>query len=344
MTLGQLVHVPDFNYFESMSALELMDPKMDSGMLAPDEVILTVAERLEKGLVPLTFTSAADLLATLDRMEQCEAAWRNGQPMAQSLLTCLYFHPCVSSALVNAGPLAASSVSVSDTLGCILNAYLSLALKSVTVQRYAIHRADIYEEEDFSPLNSDLALGDGISDDLVVYWLDLAEKRLELLVKGSKSKKKTAVEALHGDPGIATDFAALFLCRLTFRRHFYAGLSALGSAESPDLEAAAASFDAAHVVLQRMATERLEAADICFQGHAMGFDMHMSRLLASTMPPREAKLDSAADAFAQTTQLCRHLGLACTPPLDIKGMDDLKAYLTHLSSLRPNILVRSYAA
>ncbi|RHY58458.1 hypothetical protein DYB34_000242 [Aphanomyces astaci] len=159
MTLGQLVHVPDFNYFESMSALELMDPKMDSGMLAPDEVILTVAERLEKGLVPLTFTSAADLLATLDRMEQCEAAWRNGQPMAQSLLTCLYFHPCVSSALVNAGPLAASSVSVSDTLGCILNAYLSLALKSVTVQRYAIHRADIYEEEDFSPLNSDLALG-----------------------------------------------------------------------------------------------------------------------------------------------------------------------------------------
>ncbi|KAF0746375.1 hypothetical protein AaE_008150, partial [Aphanomyces astaci] len=118
MTLGQLVHVPDFNYFESMSALELMDPKMDSGMLAPDEVILTVAERLEKGLVPLTFTSAADLLATLDRMEQCEAAWRNGQPMAQSLLTCLYFHPCVSSALVNAGPLDASSVSVSDTLGC----------------------------------------------------------------------------------------------------------------------------------------------------------------------------------------------------------------------------------
>ncbi|RHY98604.1 hypothetical protein DYB35_011010, partial [Aphanomyces astaci] len=93
-----------------------------------------------------------------------------------------------------------------------------------------------------------------------------------------------------------------------------------------------------------MATERLEAAEICFQGHAMGFDMHMSRLLASTMPPREAKLDSAADAFAQTTQLCRHLGLACTPPLDIKGMDDLKAYLTHLSSLRPNILVRSYAA
>ncbi|ETV90589.1 hypothetical protein, variant [Aphanomyces invadans] len=343
LTLGQIVHVPEFNQFESMSALELMDPKMDSGMLAPGQVMLTVEERLTKGLIPLHFASAADLLATLDRLEQCEAAWRNGQPMAQSLLTCLYYHPCVSSELLLA-PLDTTAVSVTDTLDCIFKAYLAMALKSITVQRYAIHRADIYEEEDFSPLNSDLALGDAITDDTVIYWLDLAEKRLDaLLYKGKGKKKSMAVEGLHVDPSVALDFATLFQSRLHFRRSFYIALTTLGTAESPDLEAAATALDEAHTVLQRMATERLEVAEECFHGSYVGFDNHVSRLLASTMPPREAKLECAADSYAQTTKVCRHLMLACTPPATIQSMDDLKAFLTHLSSLRPNILVRSYA-
>lgn len=33
MAIGQLVHDDSFSLFDAMSALELMDPKMDAGML-----------------------------------------------------------------------------------------------------------------------------------------------------------------------------------------------------------------------------------------------------------------------------------------------------------------------
>ena len=50
MTLSQMIHENSFNYYESMSALELMDPKMDSGMLVDGKCIPTIATRLEKGI------------------------------------------------------------------------------------------------------------------------------------------------------------------------------------------------------------------------------------------------------------------------------------------------------
>ncbi|KAF0682415.1 Aste57867_25461 [Aphanomyces stellatus] len=343
LALGQIVHVPAFNYFESMSALELMDPKMDSGMLAPGQVILTVAERLEKGLIPLEFDAAADLVATIDRLEQCESAWRNGQPMAQSLLTCLYLHPCVTDALLLSPTPPALGPTKRDTLGCIFRAYLCLFLKSIMIQRYAVLRADIYEEEDFSPLASDVPMGDSITDETLLQWLDAADKRLDALLRqSSKGKKKASVDPLHATPAIATDLATLLHARLQYRRQMYLGWTSLGSAEAPDLEAAAKAFEQTLVVLDGIATEQLEASAACFQGSYLGFDNHMSRLLASTMPPRETKLEPVAACWVQTTQLCRHLVLACSPTHEFVGMDDLKSFLAHLSALHPNIVVRSY--
>lgn len=33
LTLGELLHDPSFGLFEAMSAIEMMDPKMDAGMI-----------------------------------------------------------------------------------------------------------------------------------------------------------------------------------------------------------------------------------------------------------------------------------------------------------------------
>ncbi|CAK4080744.1 unnamed protein product [Aphanomyces euteiches] len=343
LSLGQLVHVAGFSYFDSMSALELMDPKMDSGMLAPDQAILTVEERLERGTIPLTFSSAGDLVATLDRIEQCEVAWRNGQPMAQSLLTCLYFHPCVTEALLSAPPTSLGTTK-SDTLGIVFRAYLCLALKSIMIQRFAILRADVYEEEDFAPLSSDISLGDAVGEDKVITWLELADKRLDALTSKSKNKKKasSSFEALDSNPSIALDFATLFQSRLHYRRHFYSGLTHLGTAEAPDLEAAAKSFTAALDGLRAIDTEHLEVDAVCFSGKFLGFDNDMGRVLASTMPPRETQLDSKADCLKANIHLCEHLVVACSPGQNLSDMDELRAFLAHLSALRPNILVRSY--
>ncbi|RLN64451.1 hypothetical protein BBJ29_005244 [Phytophthora kernoviae] len=71
LKVGQLVHEEDFKLFDSMSALELMDPKMDSGMLVNGMPPLSIAARLEGSQVPLEFSSARDVLATLDELFRC---------------------------------------------------------------------------------------------------------------------------------------------------------------------------------------------------------------------------------------------------------------------------------
>ena len=47
MSLGEMVHGESFSLFEAMSALELMDPKMDSGMQSAR--VVPVLERVRSG-------------------------------------------------------------------------------------------------------------------------------------------------------------------------------------------------------------------------------------------------------------------------------------------------------
>ncbi|OQR90203.1 hypothetical protein ACHHYP_05710 [Achlya hypogyna] len=343
LTLSQMVHVPFFSYFESMSALELMDPKMDAGMVDQNQLILPVAERLAKGLIPMTFTDAASVVATIDRIEQCESAWRNGQTTEQSLLTCLYLHPVVYHTLLQLDTdevSLAAGPSKEASLLCIFRAYLLLTIKACTVQRNAILRADIYEEEDFAPAGADTPRGEAIDDALVFGSLELAEARLDALLAKKSKKKTSTVEPLH--PTLGRDFARLLSTRLQYKKNFYFCLASLGTAECPDLERATVFLEAALDDLTALATESLEVAAGCFAPEAhVGFDNHIGRVLASTAPPRAAKLEPFASVVAANTTLCTHLRLA-TAPAAFESMDDLKAFLSHMSSLQPNILVRSY--
>ncbi|KDO26284.1 hypothetical protein SPRG_08359 [Saprolegnia parasitica CBS 223.65] len=344
LTLSQMVHVPFFNSFESMSALELMDPKMDAGMVGQNELILPVAERLAKGLIPMTFTSATSLVATLDRIEQCESAWRNGQSMEQSLLMCLYLHPVVSSALLQLESDDVMTLAVGpsrdDSLLCVFRAYLLLTIKACTIQRNAILRADIYEEEDFAPASADVPRGDVIDDALVFAALEIAEQRLDALLAKKNKKKPSSIEPLH--PTLGLELAQLLSTRLQYKKHFYFALASLGTAECPDLERATHFLDIAMTHLGQLATESLEVPPACLQPETyVGFDNHIGRVLASTAPPRAAKLESFATVVGTNQTLCAHLRLG-TSPETFKSMDDLKAFLSHMSSLTPNILVRSY--
>uniref|UniRef100_M4BNI4 NAA35-like N-terminal domain-containing protein n=1 Tax=Hyaloperonospora arabidopsidis (strain Emoy2) TaxID=559515 RepID=M4BNI4_HYAAE len=92
LKVGQLIHEDDFKLFDCMSAMELMDPMMDSGMLVDGVPIQSISARLENRSVLLEFSSARDVLATLDELFCCETGWLHGLPLAQSLLTNVYLH------------------------------------------------------------------------------------------------------------------------------------------------------------------------------------------------------------------------------------------------------------
>ncbi|GMQ07216.1 hypothetical protein CsSME_00051500 [Camellia sinensis var. sinensis] len=89
---GELIHGENFNLFAAMSALEIMDPKMDSGIVCR---YYSVDEAIENGAapVPLSMDRTVDVQCTIDIMDHllaCEATWHKGHSLAQTVFSCIY--------------------------------------------------------------------------------------------------------------------------------------------------------------------------------------------------------------------------------------------------------------
>lgn len=209
--MGQMVHAEDFNLFDSMSALELMDPKMDAGMMVNGAPPKSIAARLAANEVVLEFKSARDVLATVDELFRCEAGWLNGLPLAQTLLSSVYLHkPSIHALVGKLAPLndlvynpastrdvlASVGKSASETLLLVLAAVCLALMKTGNLVRDAVLRADIYEEEDFSPGNGfELGVLDALTVDAVDSMLAVAQERVEAVLvqqKAAASAKKAS--------------------------------------------------------------------------------------------------------------------------------------------------------
>jgi len=130
---GELLHHSSFSLKESMSALEVGDPKMDAAMHAARGT-MDVDRALASGLIP---ASARDLtlfqqLEVIDELFACEVTSFTGAALAYSLYTCIYLHRL---SLLRDCPL--------------LYAYVLLQLKTIELTRQIIIQADIYSQEEF---------------------------------------------------------------------------------------------------------------------------------------------------------------------------------------------------
>ncbi|KAL8728353.1 MAG: hypothetical protein Q9181_005374 [Wetmoreana brouardii] len=80
LNTGQLVKDPYFTLFEAVGALEIMDPKMDSGFLA-------VGEKFEDEFDVLQELLPEEFVGLMDQILCHEVAWHMGHPLSQSLFT-----------------------------------------------------------------------------------------------------------------------------------------------------------------------------------------------------------------------------------------------------------------
>ena len=62
--VGQLIHLRSFTLFDAMSAIEVMDPKMDTGMAIGDSTPFDVKQPLE----------AKQIMWIMDRLLSCEVS------------------------------------------------------------------------------------------------------------------------------------------------------------------------------------------------------------------------------------------------------------------------------
>lgn len=152
-----------------MSAIELMDAKMDAGYIpqgcatngSSSSSHFPIDYRLAHNLIPLSFASGEPVVVQLmDYVFQCEMSWLNGQTLAQTLYTCLYVHPRVFEELTKKKNRAQD-----EHYRMCLGAYCGGVIRTFALLRKIILYADIYEEEDFNPNCYQVDLASNLSDE-----------------------------------------------------------------------------------------------------------------------------------------------------------------------------------
>ncbi|XP_058830797.1 N-alpha-acetyltransferase 35, NatC auxiliary subunit isoform X2 [Topomyia yanbarensis] len=188
LKLGELIHDNMFGLFDAMSAIEMMDPKMDAGMCCNKETTpLNFQTAVESGKMKLTNLDSRECIGIIDAVYSCSVSWLEGHSMAQTVLTCLYLH---------------HPDQIEDKS---MKAFACAVHKLVNLIRNFILRARVYEEEDFQPSTYGYDLCVEMTETKVCNMLKGAEEDWIRKVKDVESdKEKEEINAL--------------ICRLKFTR------------------------------------------------------------------------------------------------------------------------------
>lgn len=150
-----------------MTALEMMDPKMDAGMRCNKNKTppLTFETAVASGELKLTDLSYPEIIGITDSLLACFVSWLEGHSLAQTVYTCLYMH---NVSAIGDAPLKAFCFGMNNTMKLVKETILAAA---------------VYEEEDFQPIIFPHPLAE-VSHDAVYAMLKLAE---EDLIRATKS-------------------------------------------------------------------------------------------------------------------------------------------------------------
>ncbi|WVZ10325.1 hypothetical protein V8G54_014855 [Vigna mungo] len=224
---GELIHGDNFNLFAAMSALEIMDPKMDSGIAC---TYYSLDEAIENGVapVPVSADKTTDVQCVIDIMDHllaCEATWHKGHSLAQTVYSCLY--------------LLRPERTLSHAL---LHSYCKVIRATCKAILSVVSEARTHEEEDLFTMSYGLPLsGDG--DEKCLSLLNAVEETISRQLrscKASSSKRRVSedIEQLQNNPDLEEGYCKALLCRLRFRKHFYHLLMSMKRPQGRGLEMA----------------------------------------------------------------------------------------------------------
>ncbi|KAI8146778.1 Mak10 subunit, NatC N-terminal acetyltransferase-domain-containing protein [Fennellomyces sp. T-0311] len=287
--VGQLVHLQSFDLFAAMSAIEIMDPKMDTGMLIEDNNIQPLD--VDRALEPL------ELLWIMDRLLSCEMGWISGHSLSQTVYTCIYFH--------NLQTLVSEQGETSPT-GTIRNALKAYILGTVKCCQYVwdeMTLGNVYEEEDFTTNLFGLSLSEHYTDSMVMNAIDTALIEIRNMVE-------------RGNPEGSSIFTAEALAplynRLLMRKSYLLGLLYLSQPRCSHFVDAKTQFGK---VLELLDIKEDPAAISTTIGKGKevegAFDPNINRKLTSQAPPRPIALRSDEESYKDYKELVERLLSIC---------------------------------
>ncbi|CAF3787038.1 unnamed protein product, partial [Rotaria magnacalcarata] len=141
LPIGEVVRDTDFTLFEAMTALELMDPKMDGGISIKNHFqeqkqgnrILTLKQLIDKQLLKITKFTSVELIYLFDQLLSTFHMWLDGHSLALTLFTCVYLH----------------DVTIIDDSHLRTICFTFIKLVDYIRERILL-KAGLFEEEDFS--------------------------------------------------------------------------------------------------------------------------------------------------------------------------------------------------
>jgi len=323
-----------------MSALELMDPKMDSGMNSTTPI--SVDSLLEK-LTPLT---VSELIAVMDELAACEISWVNGHSIGHTLFTCLYLHQ----------PQKIASP--------ILKAFVDILLKTAQLIRQAIIDADLYEDEDFFSGKFNFDLREEMSKEDCFAQLHAVCERLEaqVLQASGKGKSGEEVPTLQDDLSKELELCSALLDRLRFRKawfniHFHL---ATAKPNATSLKPCAKLISSAlqHLNLISHSLQLADPAPIpvvpdltpgaqhkpktsATTPLTKGFSTDIAKNLVSSGPPRDVRIVTREEGYASLQTLLNQFNVLLNVPSCLT-FEDIQLFFRSFSLMNPNILTRSH--
>ena len=346
LSLGDLLHLEHFSLHESMSALEMMDAQMDSGLAASQAADIPPTPPPTAPLEP------SALIGTLDELVCAEQAWLNGQPLAQTVFRLEWMH---------------APLEVGDPT---LRACLLAVAKTASAVRTLVLRADVSDEEDFSGSSYGCALQEGLSDADAVAQLKTAEEAVQAAI----AEAKAAADG--GADGAAERRSALdaVLCRVRYRRAMLSSWQLLrpggpptplhggGSAWDTPAADVAATPEAAAALKARASEVAKAEKMLAFAQTQLGemrkseglgapradvgdaFGGVRSKSLAGSGPSKKAELPPRDSSLALAEARVGRLRTVCAAA-DVSSFDDLQRWLREVRGSAavpgPDVVVRA---
>merc|ERR1719193_1352031 len=268
-----------------MSAIEMMDPKMDSGM-STNSTPLTFQQAVNIGHLPLSNLRVADCIGIIDESLSSLVAWLEGHSLVQTAFTNLYTH---------------HPEKIEDAT---LRSFIYSLLKLIDVIRNLISRAGVYEEEDHqSPTYGFRLLS---SDPLNLPQL-LKESEEENMKKCRRCKGEGKIDESESYQALAT--------RIKFVRNLLLGLTYI---EKGDITDACRHLTASRELIAPLVSSINRGTHPATGRHMLGFDpLANQRLLPPTFP-RYTKIKDRAAAYGYFDDLA-------TGVVAVSGVNQLAA-------------------
>ncbi|CAG8633316.1 6278_t:CDS:10, partial [Acaulospora morrowiae] len=321
--IGQLVHLESFGLYDAMSSIEIMDSKMDSGMILDSDLN-------KKPLDLCARLRPEQTLWIIDRLFICEMTWHSGHSLSQTLFTCMYLHH-----VMELKPELFSNDS-SDGVDrdlvpiefviLILKSYVLATAKCCQFVLDEMVKGNVYEEEDFATNKYGISIYDDFPESQAIKLLEDADNWL--IQHGFHWIRQNGIDK-------GEEIIRALQVRLLLRKSF---LLALVHMSQPCCQQYPQAQRQLTVCMQLLNGTKDEIGinhtlnlGIEVEG---AFDPLINRKLVSQTPPRPIRLFTMQESIDEMLNIFQSLSATCRI-IDYKSATSLMNYMTYHSSKQP---------